>query len=289
MGQDLIAASDAARACFEEANEALGFDISAIIREGPAERLAETEITQPAILTVSVAVWRAWQERGGGRPAMMAGHSLGEYSALTAAGSLAFADAVRLVHTRGQLMQQAVPVGEGTMAAILGLEEDEVQRCCTEANGVVSPANLNAPGQIVISGATAAVEQAVAACKEAGARRAVLLEVSGPFHSALMRPAAERLAEELAGVELSMPEIPVVHNFDATVSASVDAIRDKLLQQLYSPVRWTDCITAMMDRGVDAMVECGPGKVLAGLMRRIDKNVNAFSISSVEDFADVKS
>ncbi len=280
MGGDFLEGDAVVRERFDEANEALGFDLVSVMLEGPAERLAETEVTQPALLTVGVALWDAWCARGGPAPALMAGHSLGEYTALAAAGSLAFADAVRLVHARGRYMQEAVPVGEGAMAAILGLEDDTVSRCCSEADGVVAPANLNAPGQVVISGAAGAVAEAVEACKSAGARRAVPLNVSGPFHCALMRPAAERLQELLDAVDVAPPEIPVVHNVDAGVADGPDDIRRKLVDQLDSPVRWRDCVVAMRDRGVDRLVECGPGNVLAGLARRIDRTLEVSGVGS---------
>ena len=267
---------------FEEANDALGFDLAGIVFDGPASRLVETEVTQPALLTVGVALWQVWRARGGPMPELMAGHSLGEYTALAAAGSIAFADAVRLVNARGRFMQEAVPVGEGAMAAILGLDEDAVAACCEAVQGVVQPANLNAPGQVVISGAKAAVEAAAAACSEAGARRAMLLDVSAPFHSALMRPAAERFEAVLDAVELRPPDVPVVHNLDASLSRDAATIRRKLLLQAYSPVRWTDCVRTIAGRGVERLVECGPGNVLAGLARRIDRSLSVSGIGTVE-------
>ena len=285
MGGDFLDSDAVVGARFEEANAALGFDLVSIVLEGPPERLAETEVTQPALLTVGVALWDAWCARGGARPALLAGHSLGEYTALAAAGALAFEDAVRLVHARGRFMQEAVPVGEGAMAAILGLDDDIVAGCCAGADGVVAPANLNAPGQVVISGAAAAVDQAVAACKEAGARRAVLLNVSGPFHCALMRPAAERLRAALDAVSIRAPEIPVLHNVDAAVAKSAEDIRRRLVDQLDSPVRWRDCMQAMQSEGVDRVVECGPGNVLAGLARRIDRSLAVDGIGTLEAMA----
>ena len=285
MGGDFLDSDAVVRARFEEANAALGFDLVSIVLEGPPERLAETEVTQPALLTVGVALWDAWCARGGARPTLLAGHSLGEYTALAAAGALAFEDAVRLVHARGRFMQEAVPVGEGAMAAILGLDDDVVAGCCAGADGVVAPANLNAPGQVVISGAAGAVDQAVAACKEAGARRAVLLNVSGPFHCALMRPAAERLRAALDAVSIRTPEIRVLHNVDAAVAKSAEDIRRKLVDQLDSPVRWRDCMQAMQAEGVDRVVECGPGNVLAGLARRIDRSLAVDGIGTLEAMA----
>jgi len=289
MGAEFLESDPAVRQRFDEANDALDFDIVSIMLEGPAERLAQTEVTQPALLTVGVALWDAWRGRGGPKPALLAGHSLGEYTALVVAGSLSFQDAVRLVHQRGRYMQEAVPVGEGAMAAVLGLEDDAVARCCSAADGVVAPANLNAPGQVVISGAASAVAQAVDACKEAGARRAVLLNVSGPFHCELMRPAADRLRAALDAVDIRLPDIPVVHNVDAAVAASPEEIRRKLVSQLDSPVRWRDCVLAMQASGVDRLVECGPGNVLAGLARRIDRALGVAGVGTPAAMGDALS
>ena len=282
MASDFLPTDPAVRERLEEANDALGFDLAGIVLEGPASRLVETEVTQPALLTVGVALWQVWRARGGTMPAVMAGHSLGEYTAFTAAGSIAFADAVRLVNARGRFMQEAVPVGEGAMAAILGLDDDAVAACCEQVNGVVQPANLNAPGQVVISGARAAVEAAAAACSEAGARRAMMLDVSAPFHCELMRPARDRFEAALDAVEMRAPDIPVVHNFDATVSTDPSTIKQKLLRQVDSPVRWTDCVNTIRSHGVDRLVECGPGNVLAGLVRRIDRSLGIAGIGTLE-------
>ena len=282
MAADFLEAEDLVRERFEEANDALGFDLARIVFEGPASRLMETEVTQPALLTVGVVLWEVWRARGGAMPAVMAGHSLGEYTAFTAAGSMAFAEAVRLVNARGRFMQEAVPVGEGAMAAILGLDDEAVAACCEEVEGVAQPANLNAPGQVVISGAAAAVKAAAAACSEAGARRAVMLDVSAPFHCELMQPAADRFKAVLDAVDLCSPDVPVVHNIDATVSADPDTIRQKLMQQIYSPVRWTDCVTTIRSHGADRLLECGPGNVLAGLVRRIDRSLRVAGIGTVE-------
>lgn len=282
MAADFLEADTLVRERFEEANDALGFDLARIVFEGPASRLVETEVTQPALLTVGVVLWEVWCARGGAMPAVMAGHSLGEYTAFTAAGSMAFADAVRLVNARGRFMQEAVPVGEGAMAAILGLDDEAVAACCVAVEGVAQPANLNAPGQVVISGAAAAVKAAAAACSEAGARRAVMLDVSAPFHCELMQPAADRFKAVLDAVDLCSPDVPVVHNIDATVSADPDAIRKKLMQQIYSPVRWTDCVTTIRSHGVDRLLECGPGNVLAGLVRRIDRSLKVEGIGTLE-------
>ncbi len=282
MGSDFLETDTAVRERFEEANDALGFDLARIVLDGPASRLVETEVTQPALLTVGVALWQVWRARGGAMPALMAGHSLGEYTAFTAAGSIAFADAVRLVHARGRFMQEAVPVGEGAMAAVLGLDDDAVAACCEQVDGVAQPANLNAPGQVVISGSATAVKAAAAACSEAGARRVVMLDVSAPFHCQLMRPAADRFRAVLDAVDFRAPDVPVVHNLDATMSADAATIRQKLMRQIYSPVRWTDCVTTIRGHGVDRLLECGPGNVLAGLARRIDRSLDVVGIGTLE-------
>jgi [acyl-carrier-protein] S-malonyltransferase len=270
------------RATFEEAGDAIARPLWRIVAQGPDEELVRTEITQPALLAGSVAVWRIWLAEGGPAPAAVAGHSLGEYSALVCAGALDFADAVRLVHRRGQLMQAAVPQGEGAMAAILGLDDAEVEAACAEVDGVVSAANYNAPGQVVIAGTAAAVAAAVERCKARGAKRATGLPVSGPFHCALMRPAQEAFGADLAAARLRMPTIPVVQNVDATVAGSVDELRAKLLAQISQPVLWTACVQGMVARGVTRLAECGPGRVLAGLVKRIDRDVEALGLGSLE-------
>lgn len=268
------------RDTFAEASEALGEDLWQMVCEGPAERLALTVNTQPLMLTAGVAAWRAWQAAGGPLPAMVAGHSLGEYSALVAAGALAFADAVPLVRFRAQAMQEAVPAGEGAMAALLGLEADAVRDACAEAaqGEVVEAANLNAPGQIVIAGAKAAVERAVEVAKTKGAKRAVLLPVSAPFHCALMKRAAERLAERLASVNIARPQIAVLNNVDVAVYDEPEKIRDALVRQAFSPVRWIETVQEMGRRGMSHVIECGPGKVLAGMTKRIAKEVEGGSV-----------
>jgi [acyl-carrier-protein] S-malonyltransferase len=267
------------RGTFAEASDALGEDLWQMICEGPAERLALTINTQPLMLTAGVATYRAWIAAGGPPPALVAGHSLGEYSALVAAGALAFADAVPLVRFRAQAMQEAVPAGEGAMAALLGLEADAVREACAEAaqGEVVEAANLNAPGQIVIAGARSAVERAVEAAKARGAKRAVLLPVSAPFHCALMRPAAERLAARLAEVPVARPQIDVLNNVDVAVYDESERIRDALVRQAFSPVRWIETVQEMARRGMSHVIECGPGKVLAGMTRRIAKEVEGGS------------
>lgn len=266
---------------FAEADDALNLALTRIVQEGPAERLSETEITQPALLTSSVALWRLWQSRGGEVPVLFAGHSLGEYSALVCGGAVSFAEGVRLVHQRGRLMQQAVPRGEGAMAAILGLDDDTVAQCCARVDGVVSPANFNAPSQVVIAGSAAAVAAAVAECTAAGAKRAVELNVSGPFHCALMAPVRDPFAQELDRISLGMPVIPVVHNVDAATAADAGELREKLLEQLARPVLWTRCVEQMIAAGVDRFVECGPGKVLGGLVKRIDRSKVVHNIDSI--------
>lgn len=276
------------RETFAEASDALGEDLWQMVSEGPAERLALTVNTQPLMLTAGVAVYRAWIARGGPVPQFVAGHSLGEYSALVAAGALRFADAVPLVRFRAQAMQEAVPAGEGAMAALLGLEIDAVRAACAEAaaGDVVEAANINAPGQIVIAGAKAAVERAIEVAKTKGAKRAMLLPVSAPFHCALMKPAAERLRERLAQLELVAPQIAVINNVDVAVCDSPDAIRDALVRQAFSPVRWIETIETMAGHGLAQIYECGPGKVLAGMNKRIAKDVGGGAIHDAASLAD---
>jgi len=270
----------AVRDTFAEAGEALGFDLWALVQAGPQEALNLTATTQPVLLTASVALWRAWQAQGGIVPTLLAGHSLGEFSALVCAGSLDFADAVCLVRQRGEFMQTAVPVGEGAMAAIIGLDDDSINSICAdvvgEGIGEVAAVNFNSPGQVVIAGHTAAVERASAALKEAGAKRALPLPVSAPFHTRLMRPAGEKLAEALSSLRIAAPAIPVVHNVHALPEADPERIRSLLVEQIYSPVQWTRCIEYMADNGVREVVECGPGKVLGGLNKRINGELNSF-------------
>ncbi len=279
---DIAAVAPSVARRFDEASQALGFDLGRIVRDGPAERLNDTEVTQPALLTVSIALLDVWRERGGGEPGVVAGHSLGEYSALVAAGALEFAAAVALVHERGKLMQGAVPAGEGAMAAILGLDDDVVAGCCADADGTVSPANYNSPGQVVVAGTTDSVAAVVAACKAAGARRAVPLAVSVPSHCALMAPAGEPLAELLSGADIRNPRIPVVQNFSAAAAIDGATIRDNLLDQLVSPVRWAESMATMASTGTQTFVECGPGNVLAGLARRIDRTLSVHGIGKLD-------
>lgn len=275
------------RDTFAEASAALGYDLWALTQEGPAEQLNQTDKTQPAILAASIALWRLWQAEGGAQPAFVAGHSLGEYSALVAAGSLEFAAAVTLVELRGQLMQQAVPAGQGGMAAILGLDDDAVRAACAEAaqGDVVSAVNFNAPGQVVIAGAAAAVERAIEACKARGAKRAMALPVSVPSHCALMRPAAEQFAAAVDAIAWQAPQIAIVQNTSAQVPGDLGVLRQDLLAQLYSPVRWVESVELLAARGVSELVECGPGKVLSGLNKRCAKGVNTHNLDTPDAFA----
>ena len=265
---------------FREASTVLGYDLWALTQQGPVEELNQTDRTQPAMLSAGVAVWRAWREQGGTRPALLAGHSLGEYTALVCAGALDFTDAVALVAERGRRMQAAVPAGSGAMAAILGLEDAQVVELCQQAeeDEVVAAVNFNSPGQVVIAGSRAAVERAMALAKAAGAKRALPLPVSVPSHCSLMRPAAEAFAASLAQISLRAPEIPVLHNVDVQAHQDPDAIRAALAQQLYSPVRWVETIQAMGRRGIRHCLEMGPGKVLAGLNKRIDKELDTLAV-----------
>lgn len=259
------------RDCFTEASEALGFDLWQLVSAGPEEKLNQTEHTQPAMLAAGVAVWRVWRAQGGLPPAVMAGHSLGEYTALVCAEAVDFRDAVLLVRDRGRFMQAAVPAGQGAMAAILGLDDDAVVRVCAEqAQGeVVAAVNFNSPGQVVIAGHTAAVQRAVDAAKAAGAKRAVVLPVSVPSHCALMQGAAQQMAQRLAQVEIRVPRIAVIHNASVTTADTAAAVRANLVEQIHAPVRWVETIQKMTAEGVDKLIECGPGRVLAGLNKRI--------------------
>lgn len=269
------------RDTFEEASEALSQDLWKLVAEGPAEALNSTVNTQPVMLTAGYAVYRAWREAGGGEPALVAGHSLGEYTALVAAGVIAFRDAVPLVRFRAQAMQEAVPLGSGAMAAILGLDDDAVRAACSEAaqGEVVEPVNFNAPSQVVIAGHRAAVERGAEAAKAKGAKRAVMLPVSAPFHSSLLKPAAERLAERMKQVAFNAPRIPVVNNVDVAVVNDPERVKDALARQACNPVRWVEVIRHMSGAGVTHVAECGPGKVLAGLSKRIDAALQGFAIT----------
>lgn len=270
------------RDTMEEASHTLGFDIWQLMQSGPQELLNLTENTQPVLLAASVAMWRAWQQQTDARPIIMAGHSLGEFSALVCASALEFTDAVNLVRQRGQFMQLAVPVGEGAMAAIIGMDDEMIVRVCRQVserhNVVVSAVNFNSPGQVVIAGHAKAVDLAIDALKEQGAKRAVPLPVSAPFHTQLMKPAGERLAQAIAGIKISAPRIEVVHNVHARSEADPEKIRSLLIEQIYSPVQWTASMQTIIKAGALHVVECGPGKVLSGLNRRIDKSLASYSL-----------
>ena len=286
MLADLAEVYPVVRETFDEASEATGIDLWVLSQDGPMAQLDRTEFTQPALLAADIAVWRAWRNAGGPRPAVMAGHSLGEYAALVASGALSLAQGARLVRLRGQLMQGATPDGTGAMAAVLGAEEALVREVCAAAAQaqVLVPANFNSPGQIVIGGHVEAVDRAIALLAERGVRKAVKLAVSVPAHTPLMRDEANRLAEAMRALDWRMPEIPVVQNVDAKVHADVDSILQALVQQLYLPVQWTTCVQALVAQAVTRIGECGPGKVLTGLARRIDKGVEARALGAPADF-----
>ena len=281
MLADLGEQYDVVKKTFAEASEALGYDLWALVQDGPVENLNETFRTQPALLTASVAIWRVWQELGLEQPANLAGHSLGEYSALVCAGVIDFKEAIKLVELRGQLMQEAVPAGVGAMYAIIGLDDEAIAKACEEAaqDEVVSPVNFNSPGQVVIAGNKAAVERAGALCKEAGAKRALPLPVSVPSHCALMKPAADKLAVALEALEFNAPALPVINNVDVIAETDPAKIKSALVRQLYSPVRWTEGVQAMNEQGVEKLLELGPGKVLTGLTKRIVKTMTATAVN----------
>ena len=270
---------------FAEASEALGYDVWKLAQQGPQEQLNLTERTQPLLLTASMAVWRVWQAEGGPRPSLLAGHSLGEWSALVAAEVLPFADAVRLVRERGRLMQEAVPAGQGGMAAIIGLSDQQIIEACEQASEgkVVAPVNFNSPGQVVVAGDAGAVERATALCKSAGAKRALALPVSAPFHTSLMQPAADGLAPLVEAADFQAPRIPVVHNVHARTESDPQVIKRLMIEQITGPVLWVDCVGALKNQGVTLMVECGPGKVLSGLNKRIDKSITSLSTESPQE------
>ncbi|GAB3239211.1 ACP S-malonyltransferase [Pseudaeromonas pectinilytica] len=277
------------KATFDEASQVLGYDLFTLVMEGPAEELNKTWRTQPALLTSSVALWRVWQELGAPAPAVMAGHSLGEYSALVCSGAMAFTDAVKLVELRGLAMQEAVPEGVGAMAAIIGLDNESIAANCEKAaqGQVVSPVNFNSPGQVVIAGHKEAVERANVLMKESGAKRALPLPVSVPSHCALMHPAAEKLAAALQLVEIHNPSIPVINNVDVTAETDAARIKDALVRQLFSPVRWTEIVENMANTGIEFEVEMGPGKVLSGLAKRIDKRVDGAAINDTASLQEI--
>lgn len=283
MLSELFEESQVVKDTFSQASEVLGYDLGALVINGPEADLNETHRTQPALLAASVAVFRALQEKGVEAPAYLAGHSLGEYSALVCAGVIKFEDAVKLVEQRGLFMQQAVPVGVGSMAAIIGLADDAIQTACDASAGdqVVSPVNFNSPGQVVIAGHKDAVDRASVACKEAGAKRALPLSVSVPSHCELMKPAADQLANMLESIEFSEPAIPVINNVDVAIETNASAIKDALVRQLYKPVRWTETVQLMASKNIEKLYEVGPGKVLTGLTKRIDKSVSAQAVNDI--------
>lgn len=285
MLAELAAEYPVVQKTFAEASDVLGYDLWALVQNGAQEEINFTERTQPLLLTASVAVFRVWQERNGAAPALMAGHSLGEWSALVCAGVVAFRDAVKLVQQRGKFMQEAVPAGQGAMAAIIGLDDALIIDACKKAGQgeVVSAVNFNSPGQVVIAGAAGAVERASALCKEAGAKRALPLPVSAPFHTELMRPAAERLAEQITTTVFSSPSVPVVHNVTAATESNPEKIKALMIEQIYSPVRWVECINTMVGKGITLTLECGPGKVLSGLNKRINPDLKAISVEKPEE------
>lgn len=282
MLSDLAAHYSEVETTFAEASDGAGMDLWALVREGPAETLNRTENTQPALLAASVAVWRVWEHLGGTRPACLSGHSLGEYSALVCAGAVSLHDAAALVTERGRLMQAAVPSGIGTMAAVLGVDDETVADVCRKQAGdeVVSPANFNAPGQVVIAGHVAAVDRALAELSEQGAKKTVKLDVSVPSHTSLMHEAADGLHQRMQQIEWATPAIPVIQNADATAADNVEGVLDALRRQLFMPVRWSDCVRALMAHGVTHIGECGPGKVLAGLGKRIDRSLTTIPLGT---------
>ena len=290
MQQELAHRYPIIRETYREAADNLGFDLWDIVQNGPKERLNQTTVTQPAMLTAGIGTWRAWLNEGGDHPKMMAGHSLGEYSALVAAGAIEFDATIKLVRKRAELMQSAIPEGEGGMAAILGLEDETIIEVCraTSQDGVAEAVNFNSPGQVVIAGERFAVEKVVLLAKEAGARRAIMLPVSVPAHSSLMRPAGVILADELEGTVITDPIVPVICAVDATPYTSPEDIRNRLKQQIFQPVRWVDVVRHMVNAGIENIVECGPGKVLTGLNRRIDRSLTAACLDNDTTLQEIK-
>ncbi|MGF1713941.1 ACP S-malonyltransferase [Photobacterium chitinilyticum] len=281
MLAELAEQFDVVKQTFAEASDALGYDLWALVQDGPADALNQTHRTQPALLTASVAIWRVWQQQGGEQPTVLAGHSLGEYSALVCAGVIDFKAAVKLVELRGQLMQEAVPAGVGAMSAIIGLDNDAIAKACEEAaeGQVVSPVNFNSSGQVVIAGNKEAVERANVLCKEAGAKRALPLPVSVPSHCELMKPAADKLAVALESIEFSTPTVPVINNADVATETTPAAIKQALVKQLYGPVRWTESVERMAEEGIEKLLEMGPGKVLTGLTKRINRALGSAAVN----------
>lgn len=267
---------------FAEASKVLGYDLWQLCQAGEQEKINQTEVTQPLMLTSSIALWRVWQQKGGAQPAYLAGHSLGEWSALVASGVVAFADAVSLVQNRGAFMQIAVPKGEGAMAAVLGVEDDKIKEICKEASsaGVVEAVNYNSPGQVVIAGKASAVDKAIELLKAAGCKRAMPLPVSAPFHTSLMKPAAEKMSPLIEKTTFHAPKIPVVHNYHAQVEQDPAKIKQLMIKQIDNPVLWVDCINTLVKQGITITVECGPGNVLCGLSKRIDKSLESFPLET---------
>jgi [acyl-carrier-protein] S-malonyltransferase len=290
MLSELLESNDIVINTFKEASDALGYDLAALVLNGPEAELNQTHRTQPALLTASVAIYRAWRDTNPDTDVVMAGHSLGEYSALVCAGVLSLQDAVRLVEKRGEFMQEAVPAGTGSMAAIIGLDDEAIAKACQESAGdqVVSPVNYNSPGQVVIAGHKEAVERASEACKAAGAKRALPLPVSVPSHCALMQPAAEKLAALFAEIQFNAPQFDVINNVDVTVETDVAVIKDALVRQLYSPVRWTESVQLIATQGITQSYEFGPGKVISGLVKRIDKALACDSVNTPDTIAAAK-
>ncbi len=289
MLADIAAEFSVIEETFAEASEALGYDLWALVQKDEEGKLSQTEFTQPALLTASIALWRLWQQQDKPQPVFLAGHSLGEYSALVAAEVVSLQDAVKLVEARGQFMQQAVPSGTGKMAAIIGLGDEETrQACVSSAQGeVVEAVNYNSPGQVVIAGSAAAVERAMEACKEAGAKRALPLPVSVPSHCALMKPAADKLSEMLESIEFNTPKFAVINNVDVSVVSESKDIKSALVRQLYSPVRWTETMQKLAENNIENLYECGPGNVLSGLAKRIDRSLNSKQLSKLDSFLEV--
>lgn len=287
MMNGLASAFPLVQETYAQASAVLGYDLWQVVSEGPEEKLNSTDVTQPAMLAAGVATWRVWLAQGGNKPAMMAGHSLGEYTALVCAGAMAFEDAIKLVAARGHYMQEAVPKGIGAMAAILGLADADVIAVCDQAaqDDIVQAVNFNSPGQVVVAGNKAAVERATDIAKQKGAKRAVILPVSVPSHCLLMKPAADKLAADLLNITIQTPEIKVINNVDVASPADADAIRDALARQLYQPVRWVEVVQAIIQAGVNTIVECGPGKVLVGLNKRIDKSVTHAAMTDADSLA----
>lgn len=288
MLDEMATGNELVRKIYNEASEVLGYDLWELVQLNPEDKLNQTEYTQPALLAGSIALWHIWLENQGQQPDYVAGHSLGEYSALVAAGVLDYQDAIMLVQKRGRFMQHAVPVGEGSMAAILGLDDDQVVEVCQQCSGeeVVQAANFNSPGQVVIAGHTAALNRAMQGCQEAGARRAIPLTVSAPFHSQLMKPAAAKMSVELGKVRFRTPNISIIQNVYAKIETDPEKIRQNLVLQIYSAVKWTGTVQLLATLGVGKVVECGPGKILRGLMKRIDRNIESLVINDAASLQD---